>query len=77
MASVQRWCRVTVVSPDGAVLARRVLEGSGDPDLDAVDTVARLALLSAHVSGTIGIAEVSPGMRDLLELAGLDVEMER
>jgi hypothetical protein len=76
MPSVQRWCRITVLGPDGAVLARRVLEGPGDPDVDAVEVVARMALLSGRVSGTIGIAEVSPEMRDLLDLAGLRIEAE-
>lgn len=65
------------MGPDGAFLACRVLEGRGAPDLDAVDAVARLALLSARVGGSVAVTDVSPAMRDLLELAGLGVEMER
>jgi hypothetical protein len=77
MVSMQRWCRVTVVGPDGAVVACRVFEGPGVPDLAAVDAVARLALLSVRIGGRFGVTEVSPAMSELLELAGLGVEMER
>ena len=70
------WCRVTVVGPDRAQLACGVLEGSGTPDLGAVDDVARLALLAGCLGGGIVLTEVSPVLRALLELAGLCVEME-
>jgi hypothetical protein len=41
-----------------------------------VDEVARLALLASRVGGDISLADVSPAMWELLELAGLSVEME-
>ena len=76
MASPQRWCRITVVGPSGSPLATFVLTGSGAPNLGAVDHVARLALLGARLGGCVTLAEVSSAMRELLELAGLDVEVE-
>lgn len=76
MVSLQRWCRVTVVGPDGTVVACRELDGPGTPGLGAVDDVARMALRASRLGGGITLAEVSPAMRELLELAGLCVEME-
>ena len=64
------------MSSDGTVLACCELEGPGRPDLAVVDDVARLALLAARLGGAITVAQVSPLMRELLELAGLRVEVE-
>ncbi len=75
MPSVQLWCRVTLVAPDGTELGACELEGAGSPDLSAVDVVARLALLAKRLGGTVTLRAVSPGMRELLDLAGLGVEM--
>jgi hypothetical protein len=76
MAAVQLWCRVRVVGPHGAEMICWVLEGRGAPDLGAVDDVAHLALLAGRLGAGIVLAEVAPALRALLELAGLDVEME-
>jgi len=76
MVALQRWCRVTLVGPDGAVVARCELDGPGSPGLGVVDDVARLALLASRLGGGITLAEVSPAMRELVELAGLCLEME-
>jgi hypothetical protein len=65
MVSIQRWCRITVVGPDGAVLTDDVLEGPAPPDLGAMDEVARW-----------GLTEVSPAMQELLELGGLGIEVQ-
>jgi hypothetical protein len=75
MADLQRWCRVTVFGTDGTELATGVLVGPGAPDIGAVDDLARLALHAARLGGRVSLAEVSPAMRDLLELAGLCVEL--
>jgi ADP-ribose pyrophosphatase YjhB (NUDIX family) len=64
------------VGPDGAELASAVLEGPGAPDLGAVDAVARWALLAGRLGRGITLAQVSPAMRELLELTGLRVEVE-
>ena len=76
MAPLERWCRITIVGPDGTVLAGCVLEGSGAPDLGTVDHVARQALLAARLGGSIALDDVSPAMRELLDLAGLGVEVQ-
>jgi hypothetical protein len=76
MAAVTLWCRVAVVGPHGGVLGRRVLEGPGPPDLETVATVARLILTARRRGAAVVLAEVSPRLRELLEMAGLDVEME-
>ena len=41
-----------------------------------MDQVARLALLAGRLEGRIALADVSPSLRALLELAGLELEME-
>jgi hypothetical protein len=74
--SQDQWCRITVVGPDEAELASGVLEGPGKPDLGVVDDVARLALAARRLGGTVVLAQVAPELRELLELAGLVVEME-
>jgi len=76
MEDLQRWCRVTVVDHDGTVVVCQVVEGVGDPDLAVVDDVARLALLATRLGGGISVADVSPRLRELLELVGLRVEVE-
>lgn len=65
-----------VLGPDGGMVTGCVLEGLGLPDLRAVDAVARQALLAARLGGVIALAEVAPAMSELLELAGLRVEVE-
>jgi len=65
-----------VVGPDGAAWARWVLEGWGPADLGVVDDVARLALLARRLGGRVTLAEVSVELRELLDLAGLRVEVE-
>jgi hypothetical protein len=70
MDAVQRWCRVTVTR-DGAAVVDTVLAGRGNPDLAAVERLARLALLAGRVGGVLDLAEVAPAFRELLELTGL------
>jgi hypothetical protein len=76
MVALQRWCRVTVWGPDGTIVASCELDGPGSPGIGAIGEVARLALLASRLGGGITLAEVSPAMGELLELAGLCVEME-
>jgi hypothetical protein len=70
------WCRVLVVGPDRATVARHRLGGPGTPDLGVVDDIARLALLAGRIKGKIILSDVSPAVAALLDLAGLPVEME-
>ncbi len=76
MADFQLWCRMALIGPGGAVLATRRLCGAGVPGIGAVDDVARLALAAARLGGRVVVGEVSPEMAELLELAGLGVEVE-
>jgi hypothetical protein len=55
------------------VLAAEDLIGFGPPGLAAVDRVARLALMARRRRARIVISDVSPEMRELLDLVGLDV----
>ncbi len=77
MDGVQQWCRVGIVSPDGVELTSCVLEGPGEPNMATVHDVARMMLLARRLDGAIVLAELAPTLRELLELAGLPVEVER
>ncbi len=71
MPTFERWCRVTVVGPDGADREWRDLGGIGAPDLGTVDAVARLALASGREGCTVRLSEVSSALAELLELSGI------
>jgi hypothetical protein len=73
---VNLWCRVQIVGADHTTLACHQLGGPGLPGLGAVDDVARLALRARRLGGRIILSDVSPGLRSLLCLAGLRVEVE-
>jgi hypothetical protein len=62
---------------DDVVLAQSVLVGRGLPGLVAVDRVARLELLARRLGARVVCRELIPQLRDLLTLAGLDVEVQR
>ena len=70
------WGRVTIIGPDGAELVSGELRGSGAPDLGTVESIARLALSTGRLGGSMTLAQVSPALDALLELAGLRVQME-
>jgi hypothetical protein len=76
MAAVEVWCRIRLVDPDGVELALGALQGRGAPDLGHVDGLARLALAARRLGADIVVSELSPALRELLELAGLRVEVE-
>ena len=65
-----------MVGADGTALSGRAFGGPGSPDIDAVDQVARLVLRWRRLGARVTLRDVSPEMRELLELAGLAVEME-
>ena len=69
------WCRVTVVGCDGTQVAIRTLRGPGPPDLTVVDQLARLALDARRLGARVVLADVTPALIELLELAGLVVEV--
>lgn len=74
---VSPWCRVTTVAPDGTVTGTWLMEGFGRPDLGAVDVLARRALAAVRLGERLVLHEVSPELGELLELAGLPVEVQR
>jgi hypothetical protein len=76
MATVRPWCRVTLLGVDGTAVAWWVLDGPGAPDLGAVDEVARLKLMVGRVGGSVALTDLSPAFRELLDLAGIRVEVE-
>jgi hypothetical protein len=71
MASTQVWCQVTVRGADGSVLCAWTMRGSGEPDLAAVDLLARLYLASSRRGGSVALSDVVVPLDELLELAGL------
>jgi hypothetical protein len=76
MPGARLWCRMTVRRPDGSELFRGALDGWGAPDLATVDRIARLALHWRRAGSTLVLSEVSAELAELLDLAGLRVEME-
>lgn len=76
MATSERWCRVTIAAPDGTLLLRADLGGPGVPDLVTVDAIGQLGLVARRVRGSLRVDDLVPRLAELLELAGLRVEME-
>ena len=75
MVVMHRWCRVTLLGPDGDRLASWDMGGARPADLSTVDEVARIALLAGRLGGRVVLTEVSDRMRELLGLAGLPIEV--
>ena len=75
MAAMHHWCRVTLTGPDGDRLASWDMGAARPADLSAVDEVARIALLACRLGGRVVLTEVSDGMRELLGLAGVPVDV--
>ena len=73
MSSRRPWCRVTVVTASGRPFWRHVVDGPGEPGLDAVDRIARLDVAARRCRCTLEVDDVVPALRELLDLAGLDV----
>jgi len=76
MAKEQLWCRVRIVGPGHEELAAVCLRGSGPPDLDAVEQVARLVLVARRSGCTVRLADACAEMADLVVLVALPVEVE-
>jgi hypothetical protein len=71
------WCHMTAVDGKGSPAATLVMQGTGAPGLSALDTLARWILEADRAQRQIAIVHLAPEMVDLLELAGLRVEVER
>lgn len=72
MAGLRKWCRVTVAGPDGDAMACYVLQGPGDPCLQTVGTLCRMTLVARRCGGDVVLDQLSPRLRDLIELTGVD-----
>jgi len=59
MAKAELWCRATIVGPGDLELAAFALEGPGDPDVGAVDDVARFVLLAKRLGGRLVLTDLS------------------
>ena len=53
-----------------------MIGGEGRPDIGTVGRLARLALLAAREDSRLALSDVSPRLGELLDLAGLAVEMQ-
>jgi hypothetical protein len=75
MVGLCRWCRITVTGPDGTALACYVLQGPDGPCLATVDTLCRMTVAARRTGGDVIVDQLSPALRDLLELTGLGAEL--
>ena len=76
MAASEPWCFVRFTDGDGSVVGGCVIDGPGDPDLAAVEVIARLALVARRQGFAVLLSGVRADLRRLLDLSGLPVEME-
>ena len=60
-----------MVGSSGGEVAAWVLEGSGHPDLDTVNAVARWQLVARRSGGSIRLRDVSAELAELLDFVGL------
>jgi hypothetical protein len=76
MSAPQPWCRVKFTDRHGSAAGGCLLGGCGEPDLGAVETIARLALAAKRRGGTVVLSEVRADLGRLLDLSGLPVEVQ-
>ena len=77
MGDTRCWCRFSLLDGQGSVVAGGVLAGADSPDIDTVNMIARLALMARQTGTTFQLAGACPELLELIELAGLPVEVER
>ncbi len=70
------WCRATVLNDDGSPADHLAMEGVGAPDLGAVDGLARWMLDARRAGRRVVVERIAAEMAELLDLAGLGVEMQ-
>jgi hypothetical protein len=75
MEPCRPWCHVALVDAGGGVLARWALSGEANPNLDAIDLIARWVVIARRAGASVRISEACPELRELLGLAGLPVEV--
>ena len=77
MGALVPWARVFVVGPDGAVTTSWLLAGTGRPDLETVDALARSLLSAKRQGGSLRLDGVCEELGQLLDFVGLGREMGR
>jgi ABC-type transporter Mla MlaB component len=68
---------VVVLVRDGVEVARWPLETREHLDLAVIDDLARVQLGARRMGCTVRLERVCPQLRELLDLSGLRVEVER
>ena len=63
---------IVVLAVGGTELAHWPLLGSAHPDLDVIDTLARLALTARHLGAVVTLQNAGPELLGLIEFVGLD-----
>lgn len=61
---LMEWCRLTIVGDSGRL-----------PDISVVDQIARLALAARRAGGQLSIDSLCDELAELLDLAGLGVDV--
>lgn len=77
MDPTRPFCVLRIFGADGTEELSMPLWGAEAPDLATVDRIGRLALLARRDGGRLELDEVTPELAELLELAGLSVEVQR
>jgi hypothetical protein len=75
MPSVEVWCRVTVLLPEGTELCTWELSGMGNPQVDVVDRLARMQLAVSRAGGRVVLRDLCSPLAELFDLVGLGWEM--
>ena len=63
---------IVVLAVGGIELGRWVLPGSAQPDLDVIDTLARVALAARRLGGEVALRNAGPELLGLIDFVGLD-----
>ena len=72
-----RWCRFSLLDEEGSEIASGFLTGDAGPDIDAVNAIARLVLTARRSGTTFKLFDACPELIELIELAGLSVQVDR
>jgi hypothetical protein len=74
MTGMIRWASMVTADADGT---HRVvpLAGDGPPNLAVVEALARCQLMARRAGGRMWLEDLSPGLAELLDLAGLREQM--
>ncbi len=71
MPDWQCWCRIRTVDRDGTLGDAGTFGGTGSPDLEAVDRLARCLVTLRHHDERPFLVAVDAHLAELLELVGL------